>query len=307
LITLEKITYHQWLNCYRYANDQLELIITTDIGPRIIRLAFLEQENEFYEDPTLMGQSGGDSWKIYGGHRLWHAPEAFPRTYAPDNSPITLTEQAGFVRVSQPPEASTGIQKEIDLQLHPQNAQVTVTHRLYNHNLWAVEVAPWALSVLNKGGQAILPLPPRGSHAGNLTPTSSLALWSYTDMSDSRWTWGQAYILLRQDPTITTPQKIGSSGQMGWVAYARNNHLFVKEFTFASDATYPDLGSAIELFTNTDILEVETLAPLSYLQPGDMVEYVEQWYLFDEVPQPQNEAEVVTHVLPKVNEILQTG
>ena len=29
------------------------------------------------------GKTGGSEWHIYGGHRLWHAPEVMPRTYYP--------------------------------------------------------------------------------------------------------------------------------------------------------------------------------------------------------------------------------
>ena len=32
-------------------------------------------------------------WKPWGGHRLWAAPEAMPRTYSPDNSPIDYKKQ----------------------------------------------------------------------------------------------------------------------------------------------------------------------------------------------------------------------
>jgi len=297
---MEKINYRGWQNCCRLSNGVVDLVATTDVGPRIIRFGFVGQENELKEYDDMLGQSGGDQWRIYGGHRLWHAPEAVPRTYYPDNEPVQLEEHPGFVRLIQSTETTTGIQKELDIHLSPDSARVQIVHRLRNHNLWAVELAPWALTVMAQGGKVIIPLPPRGSHAENLLPINTLALWAYTDMSDRRWTWGHKYIMLRQDPTATTPQKIGMMSPDGWIAYANRNHLFVKKFTYCPGAPYPDLGCSVETFTNADMLEVETVAPLCKLQPGAVIEHTEYWALFRDVPMPLDDSDVERHVLPLV-------
>ena len=297
---MQKVSYGGWSNCYRLSNDQVELIVTADVGPRIIRFGFIGQANEFQEFEELMGRTGGDEWRLYGGHRFWHAPEVQPRTYFPDNEPVAVAQQGEIVKVVQPVEATTGIQKEIDLHLYPDSPHVQLTHRLRNTNLWAVELAPWALSVMAQGGVAIIPLPPRGSHEGNLLPANTLTLWAYTDMSDARWTWGQKTIMLRQDPTNERPQKAGVMVPDGWAAYAREGHLFVKTFSYVPGATYPDWGCSVETFTNHLFLEVETLGPLVRLEPGAIVEHVEDWFLFRDVPTPKDEEDVDQHILPKV-------
>jgi len=297
---MEKVNYKGWPSCYRLSNGVVDLVFTADVGPRIIRFGFVGEDNEFKEFSELLGLVGGDEWRIYGGHRLWHAPETFPRTYYPDNEPVKVEQHAAFVRVIQPVEPTTGIEKEMDLWLSPDAAHVTVTHRLRNRNLWAVELAPWALSVMAQGGTAILPLPPRGSHTENLAPTSTLTLWAYTDMPDPRWTWGTRYVLLRQDPGGQTPQKVGAMVPEGWAAYAREGHLFVKTFAYVPGEPYPDLGCSAEVFTNADFLEVESLGPFANLLPGAAAEHVEHWFLFRDVPVPHNESDLDRHVLPKV-------
>lgn len=299
---MELINYKGWANCVRLSNGLVDLVVTTEVGPRIIRFGFIGQDNEFKEFAGQIGLTGGDTWRNYGGHRLWHAPEDPVRTYFPDNSPVNYEEIKGGVRIMQSIETTTGIQKEMEIFLAPDRAHVNITHRLYNTNLWAVELAPWALSVMAPGGTAILPLPPRGSHTDNLLPANSLTLWAYTDMSDPRWTWGQRYILLRQDPHNPVPQKLGSSVPDGWMGYARNGHLFVKRATYLEDELYPDLGCSMETFTNDEILEVESVGPLAYLETGDFTEHVEDWFLFDGVPAPTGDEDVVQKILPKVSE-----
>lgn len=300
MTTLEKIHYEGWDNCYRLSNDVVDLIVTTDVGPRVIRFGFCNQGNVFNEYPDLLGKTGGKDWRIYGGHRFWHAPEALDRTYYPDNDAVQLEEHDGFIRLVQPIETTTGVQKEIDISLAASSTQVTVTHRLRNTNMWAIEVAPWALSVMNSNGTAILPLPLRIKHADQLLPTSSLILWGYVDMSDPRWGWGQEYILLNQNPDAITPQKVGLSASRDWLAYAHENGLFLKTYATQPDAVYPDLGSCVEIFTDADMLEMETLGPLANLAPNGTVEHVENWHLFEAVARPQNDADVKTMIAPKI-------
>jgi hypothetical protein len=299
---MEKVEYRGWPNCRRIANPLVELIVTADVGPRVIRFGFVGKDNEFREYEDMVGKTGGDEWRLYGGHRLWHAPEAKPRSYWPDNAPVGVQEVEGGVRFVQEVEPTTGIQKEIDVRPYGDSAHVEVVHRIRNTNLWPVTLAPWALSVMAQGGRAILPAPPRGSHERNLLPTHSMTMWAYTDMADPRWFWGGRFVMLRQDPAATCPQKLGMSVPDGWAAYARGGHLFLKKFAFDPCATYPDFGCSVETFTNADMLELETVAPLATVEPGECVEHVEHWFLFDGVPVPESEADVDRNVLPKVRE-----
>ncbi len=298
----ECVPCYGWHHCIHIHNNDIELFITTDVGPRIIHFGFLGEHNEFAVYPEMLGLTGGDSWRIYGGHRLWHAPEDPVRTYWPDNHPVHFEIHEGFVRFIQPIEENTGLIKEIDIALHPERPLVRVTHRLRTQNLWPIPLAPWALSVMAPGGVAILPLPPRGSHPEMLTPTSTLTLWPYTDMSDPRWTWGERFILLRQEPGNATPQKIGAYTPDGWVAYAHQDHVFIKQFQVIADAAYPDMNSTVELFTNGEMLEVETLGPLRVVAPGDEVTHTELWTLARHIPQPQSETDVIHAILPLIEE-----
>ena len=292
-----------WKHCARLSNDLIELFVTTDVGPRIIHLGFVGKDNEFATWPRMLGRTGGDKWRIYGGHRLWHAPEDPVRTYWPDNVPVQVEAHDGFVRFIQPMEGTTGLVKEMDVALHPAEARVRVTHRLINRNLWEITMAPWALSVMAAGGVGIIPLPPRGEHPRDLLPSSSLTLWPYTDMSDPRWTWGERFILLRQEPDNAKAQKIGAFVPDGWVAYARRGHLFIKQFSVIEGATYPDMGSTVELFTNGDMLEVETLGPLTTLAPNAAATHTEIWRLSENVIQPKTEQDVIKHVLPVIYQL----
>ncbi len=91
----------------------------------------------------------------------------------------------------------------------------------------------------------------------------------------------------------------------GWAAYSRGDHLFVKKFNYLPAAVYPDLGCSCKSWTNHELLELETLGPLILLDPGEGTEYAEDWYLLDRVPQPVNEADVFSNVLPALKRIVE--
>lgn len=298
---MQRVPYATWKNCIRLSNPEMELLITADVGPRVIRCGFIDGPNEFWECKPQLGKTGGPEWRIYGGHRLWHAPEHMPRSYAPDNEPVQIeTLPDGAVRFTPAVEPDTKIAKSLELRLDPRANRVTATHRLRNEGLWPIELAPWALSVMAPGGTCILPLPPRGPHPDFLLPASTLTLWKYTDLADPRYTFGTKYVLLRQDPERAAPQKIGAYNPAGWIAYANHGNLFVKRFDFVEGAAYPDLGANVEAFACDAMLEVETLGPLVKLEHGQTVEYVERWELHRGVDTPKNDAEVDARVLPRL-------
>ena len=85
---IERVSFGSLPNCYRIANGTVEAIVSTDIGPRILRYAFVRGENLLAELPHLTISTSLGDWKPWGGHRLWVAPEHMPESYAPDNVPI---------------------------------------------------------------------------------------------------------------------------------------------------------------------------------------------------------------------------
>jgi hypothetical protein len=295
---MEKVSYGGWDNCYRLANGQVDLVVTGDVGPRIIRFGFIGKENMFKEFADQMGKTSGKEWMNFGGHRLWHAPEAIPRTYYNDTEPVLIQEIENGLVATQKPEPTTGLQKQLTITLDPEKPQVQVKHTLINHNLWAVETAPWAISVMAPGGVGILTLPARGPHPEFLLPTSTLSLWPYTDLSDPRWVFGKRYFLLKQDPANATPQKIGIYAPDGWAAYANYDALFVKQVPLQIGEFYPDLGANLEMFTNEEILEVESLGPIDSIPPKGQISHLETWTLYDKVPQPETEADVIENIVP---------
>lgn len=276
---IKKTSYGGWPNCFRVSNGIVELIVTADIGPRIMRYGFIGGQNLFKEYEETLGRSGETEWIIRGGHRIWTAPEQHPRTYAPDNGPVQIEIRGRALIATQPVEPSTGIEKSIIVELDEKSSHARITHRLRNALAWPIEFAPWALSIMAQKGIGITGFPPRGKHPDVLPPTHPLVMWAFTDLSDPRWTFTRKYMLLRQDPTATEPTKLGHFNPHTWGAYLLGTDLFLKQ-TFAEPGQrYADLGCSFKIFTRHDMLELETLGPLRVVQPNESAEHIEYWSL----------------------------
>jgi hypothetical protein len=307
---MNKIVHNGWNDCIRVANESVELIVSTTFGPRIMHFGFVGGENVFHESPELFGKTGPiDQWVNYGGHRIWFAPEIHPLTYGPDNVPVESAyyEQDELV-LTGTLEAESGIQKELRIEFLPgSSSAVKVTHVLTNGNPWPIEFAPWALSVVAEGGRVVLPQEPFREHGedNDFLPSRPLILWPFTDMSDSRWTWGKRLIQLRSDPALDFAQKLGAYNTLGWGAYisgAGDVLIKILELEDYEPEDYPDFGSTFEVFTKGAFQEIETLGPLELVEPGDWAEHVEYWYLTKLVDAPTSDKELAAALTPLVAE-----
>ena len=272
----------------KLATRALELIVTTSVGPRVVSLRSTagRKRNLFLELPEDLRLNG---YALRGGHRLWHSPEHGVRTYQTDDAPLAVRPLPKGVSLTQPVEEKTGLVKAMALEF-VNDRTVKVTHRLTNRGLWAVECAPWALTMLRAGGHGVLPLLPKGDHAaGDLLPGYSLVPWTYTDLSLPAWDLHRDFIGI-DVPAAKKPQKLGITNYPGWSAYWNEGATFVKYAPVLAGATYPDFGCAFETFTNGEMIELETLGAFGSLAPGATVSHVEFWTVIDGLPKPSTDA-----------------
>lgn len=279
---MEKIQFLDFQNCVRLTNGEIEIVVTTDFGPRIIAYNFVGGENVLGVHAAAKVETALGEFKPYGGHRLWIAPENMPNSYAPDNAPIEYfyDENENSIRLVQPIEPVTQTQKEITVALDKQGSGVTVRHKITNVGDVKIELAAWALTVMRHGGEVVIPSEPFAPYsAETLLPVRNLTVWSYTDFSDSRWKFEKDFIRLRVDPEKSEPQKIGVSNRLGWAQYRLADVVFTKRFEHFENAVYPDMNSNMEIYTAGDFVEIETLAPLVHLRNQSSTEHTEFWGL----------------------------
>lgn len=292
-IMLKKVSFMGWENCIEMTSGSFRIIITTDVGPRVMG-GFVgnNPHNIFNVDPALAGTSGADKWVNYGGHRLWVAPERIVRTYEKDNCPVRYEEKDNGVIFYSPEDEHSGMEKSLFIQALGEN-KFKVEHKIINRNLWPVECAPWALSVMAVGGTCICP---QNRDKKALLPNTFYSFWPYTELSDYRFTFGKDFLLVKQDVNCPGPCKVGFNCKNNWIAYVNAGTLFKKEFTYIPGASYPDNGCSIEIYSCASMLEAETVAPLKTLQPDEETTHVEFWSCADNIGNVENEEDAAKYL-----------
>jgi len=262
----------------------LELDCLETAGPRIVRLHYKGSPNLLAEVPNIYTPTPYGDYHYMGGHRLWHAPEAMPRSYIPDNDGLTIIEINDGLILDGKTEPGTSIHKQIEIHLHPDHPTVSLTHTLVNQGLWDVEISPWALTMFRLGGTVILPTQDGQTSLNGLLPNRHFSLWPYSHINDPRLRLEDEFILLNAKPNLPS-FKIGTFDPLGWVAYWLDGILFRKSFNVYPDFTYPDFNCNAETYCDSDFVELESLAPLTKLAPGDSVRHSETWELYDSLEQ----------------------
>lgn len=282
-------------NCLKLANSQVEVLVAIDYGPRIVSFKRINEENLLYEDTEGLIKNNcmeiesayglGKVWYGKGGHRFWIAPEKMPFTYYPDDSPVNYEIQGKIVRLFQAPQIENGVQLTMELMLE-EDTTIKINHIAKNISSIPMEIAPWALTVMARGGVEIIP---RTLRQEEFLPNMSLIIWPYTDLQDDRISFEGDYIILKQREfeSNTTQKKgkfkIGISNEEGWAGYINKGQLFKKEFVYDSKGSYPDYGASYETYTDENILEMESLGCLKILGPGEETMHEEIWSIH-EVP-----------------------
>jgi hypothetical protein len=290
MIDIVEAAYNGWDHCVIMRNKSVKLIVTTDVGPRIIYFGPVHKDiNMFHVRPEQQGLSGSSEWMVYGGHRLWHSPQVGYRPNQPDNEKVDYALNGDTIELFCPEEKATKTQKRLKITMDQDRAQVFVHHTIINRGLWPIRLATWALSVMHEGGVEILPVPQEDTF---FMPSYAISYWPWTKPNDPRFSMHEKYFILCHDPGNTEWFKIGYRNTEGWGAYLYAGYMFVKKYRLLPNEEYPDYGSSFETFTDNYMVELETLGPLKTIAAGECAEHTEEWRLFDNVAVPDSEEKI---------------
>lgn len=273
---IKKIDF-KGFNCFELTNGDAVVVASADFGPRIVSYSLTGGENILGWHPEAAVTTDLGTWKPYGGHRLWMAPENMPLSYAPDNEPVQVEQHGELSLTLSARKDAAGVEKRITLTLDEKRSRLTLEHEITNRGE-PREASAWALTIMAPGGEAVIPNEPFAPYSGEtLLPVRSISVWSYTDFTDPRWTFTKDEIRIRVDESLGHQQKIGILNKQGWAGYRLGDLFFRKSFEYAEGASYPDMNSNTEVYTAGGFVEVESLSPLKRLGEGESIIFTERW------------------------------
>lgn len=286
---VKEINYRNFGNCVQISNGIIDVVVTIEYGPRIIRFGFCGKENIFYEDTdrklkfSLINADGEKASKkgayfCYGGHRLLLGTENPASTMNLDNDPVVYSLLPGCVRFLQPKQKKTGLQAGIEIVMGEDASDIMVVHTAKNCSRETRECSLWPVTMVDGSGTVVLPQ--NTGTADSLHPNRVLTFWPGTDIRDKRLFFGTRYLTVFRESDCESPLKIGCNNVLGWMAFVGKHYTFMKQFVHNPQAVYPDFGSSCELRVQDDFTEMQTLSPFYRIEPGQGIKYVENLSLF---------------------------
>jgi hypothetical protein len=122
-------------------------------------------------------------------------------------------------------------------------------------------------------------MPVGNADAAGLLHNRQVSLWPYTHINDPRVKWDDQFVLFKADAMLP-PFKIGYFNSTGWLAYWVDGILFRKTFDVLAGLPHPDNNCNAEMYCGDQFIELESVAPLTKLQPGASVSHTETWDIF---------------------------
>lgn len=291
--------YKDYGRALEITNGTIKAIITLDVGPRIIYFGFIDGKNIMCDDRELLGGrtdesyeklfGAGKKWENLGGHRIWAAPEEWPLTYTPDDSPVSYqkTESGAIFNFNSSEKA--GFKKTLEIIMDSNDAKMQVNMSLKNISDTARDCSIWALTVSTTGGTLVLPM---NNDDTVLLPNRVISVWPYTNIKDYRYEISDKYAVI-ENSAEEKPMKLGFDLKRGNSYYFVNGNVFRKEFdTFHDKKQYFDNGCSFETYNCDKFIEIETLGPIEHVTPGSEIKHTENWslYKFDKLDFSSDEA-----------------
>lgn len=255
--------------CLFIDNGVVEAGIPLQFGLRIGHFSFKGEKNVFFEQPRDMTAfTTEEGWRIYGGHRMWLAPES-AQVMFPDNQPISYVFDGDTLILSQKEDPWLKVIKQFLITL--EGSCMHITHRVTNTADKLRECSLWGISVMAPGGVETINFERRDD---GFDPWHRISMWDYTNLGDPRASYTRDQIQITHLP-MEERYKIGVGHPFGPVSYENGDTVFVKYFSVDTTKAYPDGNVSFETFFSKYMVEVESLSPLVTIQPGESEDYTE--------------------------------
>lgn len=303
---IKEIDYKGFGKCVRMSNGIIDVDVTIDFGPRIIRFGFCNKENLFYNDIARvykikpekqdMQETSENTFYYYGGHMLLSGPNRYTASVSPDNEPVVYSPLPDGVRFIQPKPKGKKVQFGFEVIMGEDAADIMVVHMAKNCSDEVQPCSLWPVTMIKGGGLMILPQ--NTDTANSLYPNRTISFWPGTDIHDSRIFYGNRYITINYKPGCERALKIGCNNVFGCLVFVGKNYTFMKRYVHSVKAAYPDFGSSCEICCKKDFAEIQSLSPIYRIEPGHIVKHVENLSAFPTKMNvsPTNEDEISRYI-----------
>ena len=273
-VSVTRISYHGWPDCYLIGNGCVEAVVVPAIG-RVMQLRLTgDSDGAFWENRLLDGQLHNPDpteWINFGGDKCWPAPQSawsqqqgrdWPPPLAFDARPVEAVAGERGVVLTSPVDPGFGIQVTRHVELDSELPVMRIRTEFRKVFGDAIRVSVWTIAQMQDPERIFMLLSEESKfQKGYLSSLESEAEDLRVD--------GRLLSLVRHPRERV---KIGGDAtSMAWVG----RNLIVRIDAEAGPGEYPDGGCVTQIYTSPDpvpYVELETLGPLATVSAGDRIE-----------------------------------
>lgn len=241
-----------------------------------------------YDETEVISQL---RWPESFGSTFWTSPQRewnWPPVSEFDKQPYTVEQNDDAIVMTSQPSSRLGLQVSKKFTTDKQRKAIVITYSIKNVTDTIRSVAPWEITRVPNSGLIFFDASKESISPANLLP--------FQFAHNAAW---------YQADAINENRKINADGK-GWLAYANNGLLLVKQFTDL-DVSQPAPGEAeVQVYVNrgTTYIELESQGAYTALNPGQQLSWTVCWYLLPcnaENQPSQSLLDLVRRVLSKEN------
>lgn len=288
-VSLEQKKYYGW-NGYSLTNGEIELGIAPEIGGRIISLQ-VQGEELLYVDQSRLGETfdlgyldnlsrdkTAFGFRLWGGDKTWVAPEknwiaGIPPLHL-DAGKYEAVIQGHSIRMTSPVDQETGLQIIRSVSMS-EDGTVLLNQHFFNRGKHAISCGIWDVTQLLHPFHVYFPVSIK-----DLKP--DMRFIASVREKDTLIQQQGDWVKIRCEKPLQFKYGCHIYPGVAMALREQANHTIVMARYFFIDpqAKYPH-DDMVEVY-NSDhypYLELEILAPLIPLNPGDQTTHQQQWQI----------------------------
>lgn len=284
-IDVTALNYQGWSGAYRIANQRFSIVVVPQIG-RIVYAGYdKDQKNLLWTNSALAGVApnmGKGDYQNFGGDKVWIAPQSlwnWPPDPDIDGSPWTATATDNGVIMTSPVSAKYHVQMEREISLGG-GGNVRIRNTMINKGTEPVELGVWEVVQVDNPNIVALTAKPTAGMANGYVGLQD----STVDNTYQKYDAMKQILFIQRDPA--KGRKFGAGSPDGTIEATIGSgnltYTFAVEAPYEPSATYPDSGSAMEVYTNPDpnaYAELELLSPVRKIRPNQRISLAVHWQI----------------------------
>lgn len=245
---------------YILRGADMELVIDGQMGARVTSFKLGVKE--------ILGTE--ELHPIYYGSTLWLGPQGKWRPKVVDALAYTsVKENNKVLSLKSQKDSLNGFSITKNFRIHVADSSVEIRYKITNISNRPKRVSPWEVTRVPTGGMVFFP---KGGPKD--VPTGHKGM-PYLKIEDN-----MGIIWYPYDRLTKSAEKLFMNGSEGWLAYARDETLFIKKFPVIDLSKVAPGEKNVEIYANKEktYLELENQGRYQLLAPGSSLNYKVVWY-----------------------------